>query len=144
MSAALTLPYVWATAAEPLPQPAPDAEPTNGVVFYRKRTESLLRRYLRASMAVGRVPAFAQGVSQRGRATNSRMKNFEDVVIFDLSVLKNQMSTLLGDGNSGRIAAIEGRVEQHERSFQRAKGFAVAMSAIFTLIQCVLELLWRR
>lgn len=88
MSAALTLPYVWATAAEPLPQPAPDAEPTNGVVFYRKRTESLLQRYLRASMAVGRVPAFAQEVSQRGRATNRRMKNFEDVVIFTIDVEK--------------------------------------------------------
>ncbi|HEU4982902.1 MAG TPA: hypothetical protein VFT88_09500 [Acidobacteriaceae bacterium] len=72
------------------------------------------------------------------------MTEFEAQVLADLSVLKNQMSTLLGDGNSGRIAAIEGRVEQHERSFQRAKGFAVAMSAIFTLIQCVLELLWRK
>ena len=59
------------------------------------------------------------------------MTEFEAQVLADLSVLKNQMSTLLGDGNSGRIAAIEGRVEQHERSFQRAKGFAVAMSAIF-------------
>jgi DNA-directed RNA polymerase specialized sigma24 family protein len=37
-------------------------------------------------MAVGRVPAFAQEVSQRGRATNSRMKNFEDVVIFTIDV----------------------------------------------------------
>ena len=72
------------------------------------------------------------------------MTEFEARVLADLSVLKNQMSTLLGDGNSGRIAAIEGRVEQHERSFQRAKGFAVAMSAIFTLVQCVIELLWKR
>ncbi|MGB7188838.1 MAG: hypothetical protein WBD10_01755 [Acidobacteriaceae bacterium] len=72
------------------------------------------------------------------------MTEFEARVLADLSVLKNQMCTLLGDGNSGRIAAIEGRVEQHERSFQRAKGFAVAMSALFTLVQCVLELLWRR
>lgn len=72
------------------------------------------------------------------------MTEFEAQVLADLSVLKSQMSTLLGDGNSGRIAAIEGRVEQHERSFQRAKGFAVAMSVIFTLVQCVLELLWRR
>jgi hypothetical protein len=144
MSAALTLPYVWATAAEPLPQPKPEFASAGGAIFYRRRTEGLLRRYLRASMAVGRVPAVTQEVAQRGRVSSCRMKNFEDVVIFDLSVLKSQMSTLLGDGNSGRIAAIEGRVEQHERSFQRAKGFAVAMSAIFTLIQCVLELLWRR
>jgi hypothetical protein len=72
------------------------------------------------------------------------MTEFEARVLADLSVLKSQMSTLLGDGNSGRIAAIEGRVDQHERSLQRAKGFAVAMSAIFTLVQCFLELLWRR
>lgn len=72
------------------------------------------------------------------------MTEFEAQVLADLSVLKNQMSTLLGDGNSGRIAAIEGRVDQHERSFQRAKGFAVALSAVFTLIQCLIELLRRR
>lgn len=89
MSAALTLPYVWATAAEPLPQPKPDAVASNGVVFYRRRTESLLRRYLRASMAVGRVPAITQEVAQRGRVSNCRMKNFEDVVIFTIDVEKS-------------------------------------------------------
>jgi hypothetical protein len=72
------------------------------------------------------------------------MTEFEAAVLADLSVLKNQMNTLLGDGNSGRIAAIEGRVDQHERGFQRAKGFAVAMGAVFTLIQCVIELLRRK
>lgn len=65
-------------------------------------------------------------------------------VAHDLSVLKNQMGTLLGDGNSGRIADIESRVDQHERGFQRAKGFAVAIGAVFTLIQCVIELLRRK
>jgi hypothetical protein len=65
-------------------------------------------------------------------------------VAHDLSVMKSQMSTLLGDGNSGRIATIKGRVDQHERSLQRAKGFAVAMGAVFTLIQCVVELLRRK
>lgn len=72
------------------------------------------------------------------------MTEFEAQVLADLSVLKSQMGTLLGDGNSGRIAAIEGRVDQHERSFQRAKGFAVAVSAVFTLIQCLIELLRRK
>ncbi len=46
--------------------------------------------------------------------------------------------------DSGRIAVIEDRVDQHERSFQRAKGFAVAIGTIFTLIQCVVELLRRK
>lgn len=72
------------------------------------------------------------------------MTEFEGQVLADLSVLKNQMITLLGDGNSGRIAAIESRVEQHERSFQRAKGFAVAISVVFTVIQCMIELLRRK
>jgi len=72
------------------------------------------------------------------------MTEFEAKVLADLSVLKNQMNTLLGEGNSGRIAEIEGRVDQHERSFQRAKGFAVAMGAVFTLIQFVVELLRRK
>lgn len=72
------------------------------------------------------------------------MTEFEAQVLADLSVLKNQMKTLLGNGNSGRIAQIEGRVEQHERSLQRAKGFAVAVGAIFTLIQCMIEMLSRR
>ena len=72
------------------------------------------------------------------------MTEFEAQVLADLSVLKNQMKTLLGDGNSGRIARIEGRVEQHERSLQKAKGFVVAIGAIFTLIQCVSELVGRR
>ncbi|MGB0124956.1 MAG: hypothetical protein WA419_09575 [Silvibacterium sp.] len=72
------------------------------------------------------------------------MTEFEAQVLADLSVMKNQMNTLLGDGNSGRIAVIEDRVDQHERSLQRAKGFAVAISAVFTLIQCVVELLRRK
>lgn len=88
MSAALTLPYVWATAAEPLPQSKPDAVSANGVIFYRRRTENLLQRYLRASMAVGRVPAVTQEVAQRGRVSSCRMKNFEDVVIFTIDVEK--------------------------------------------------------
>jgi hypothetical protein len=72
------------------------------------------------------------------------MTDFEAQVLADLSVLKNQMSTLLGDGNSGRIAAIEGRVGQHEQSLQRVKGFAVATGGLFTLIQLTIELLRRK
>jgi hypothetical protein len=72
------------------------------------------------------------------------MTEFEAQVLADLSVLKSQMGALLGDGNSGRIATIEGRVDRHEQSFQRAKGFAVATGAVFTLVQFVLELLRRK
>lgn len=72
------------------------------------------------------------------------MTEFEAQVLADLSVLKNQMGTLLGDGTSGRVAIMEARIDQHERSLQRAKGFAIAMGAVFTMIQCVFELLRRR
>jgi hypothetical protein len=73
-----------------------------------------------------------------------KMTEFEAQVLADLSVLKNQMTTLLGDGNSGRIAAIEQRVSRHEQSFQRAKGFAVASGCLFTVVQFTLELLRRK
>ena len=72
------------------------------------------------------------------------MTDFEAQVLADLSVLKNQMGTLLGDGTSGRIAAIEQRVSEHEQSLQRAKGFAVASGALFTVVQFVLELVRRK
>ncbi len=72
------------------------------------------------------------------------MTEFEAQVLADLSVLKNQMSTLLGDGNSGRIAAIERRVSLHEQSLERAKGFAVASGSLFTLVQFTIELLRRK
>jgi hypothetical protein len=72
------------------------------------------------------------------------MTEFEGQVLADLSVLKHQMNALVGDGNSGRIAAIEGRVDQHEQNLQRAKGFAVAVGAVFTLVQCMVELLRRK
>jgi hypothetical protein len=86
MSAALTLPYVWATATEER-APRRNAElPAGEIAFYRKRTEALLRRYLQASLAVGRVPSVAGDVTMRGRATNFRLKNFEDVVIFVIDV----------------------------------------------------------
>lgn len=86
MSAALTLPYVWATASE-APARREDCERrAEGLMFYRKRTECLLRRYLRASLAVGRVPSVAGDLTLRGYASSYRMKNFEDVVIFAIDV----------------------------------------------------------
>ena len=88
MSAALTLPYVWATASEAVAQAENAERPTGEIAFYRKRTEGLLRRYLRASLAVGRVPSVADGIPFRGRASSYRLKNFEDVVIFAIDVEK--------------------------------------------------------
>lgn len=86
MSAALTLPYVWATASEATAWREEREQPAGGLMFYRRRTEHLLRRYLRASLAVGRVPSIAGDITFRGRASSYRMKNFEDVVIFAIDV----------------------------------------------------------
>jgi hypothetical protein len=72
------------------------------------------------------------------------MTEFEAQVLADLCVLKNQMTSLLGDGSSGRIATIEGRIDRHEQSLQRAKGFAIATGAVVTLVQCALELFRRK
>ena len=72
------------------------------------------------------------------------MTEFEAQVLADLSVLKHQMSSLLGDGNTGRVSSIEQRVTVHEQSLQRAKGFAVATGAIFTLVQVVMDYLHRK
>ncbi|HEX4037884.1 MAG TPA: hypothetical protein VHX37_07480 [Acidobacteriaceae bacterium] len=72
------------------------------------------------------------------------MTEFEAQVLADLSVLKNQMTVLVGDGNSGRIGAIEGRVTQHEERFQNVRGIAIAFGALLTLIQFLIDYLRRR
>ena len=40
------------------------------------------------------------------------MNEFEVQVLSDLSVLKTQMNGLMGDGNGGRIAELERRIER--------------------------------
>jgi len=52
------------------------------VAFYRKYTEAMLRRYMRMSMAGGRVPSLLGRELFRGNVTSYRVTNFEDVVIF--------------------------------------------------------------
>jgi hypothetical protein len=64
----------------------PKAEPE--VAFYRKYTEALLRRYLRMSTEVGRVPSLLGRELFRGHVTSYKVKSFEDVVIFCYDVEK--------------------------------------------------------
>ena len=71
------------------------------------------------------------------------MNEFEAQVLSDLSVLKNQMTGLMGDGNGGRIAELERRMERHELSWQRAKGFLAAVSVAFAVIEVAVEA-WHR
>ena len=71
------------------------------------------------------------------------MNEFEAQVLSDLSVLKTQMVGLMGDGNGGRLADLERRMDQHEQNWQRAKGFAAAVSVVLAVVEVAVEA-WRR
>jgi len=71
------------------------------------------------------------------------MNEFEAQVLSDLSVLKTQMASLTGDGNGGRIADLERRMDRHEQNWQRAKGFLAAVSVVFAVVEVAVEA-WRR
>jgi DNA-directed RNA polymerase specialized sigma24 family protein len=106
MSAALQLPTVWGTASpqETWPErkrteekrPAetaqlkrvekPKQEPDLSLAFYRKHTEGMLRRYLYASMQVGRAPSILGDPIARAWVSSRPVRTFEDAVIFVLDV----------------------------------------------------------
>ena len=107
MSAALQLPMAWETsavqeewrierrrwerkpAARPQAEPeAAQAKPPANLAFYRRHTESLLRRYLYASMQVGRAPSLLADSVGRGWASSRPIRTFEDAVIFVLDIEK--------------------------------------------------------
>jgi hypothetical protein len=72
------------------------------------------------------------------------MNEFEAQVLSDLSVLKSQMNGLMGDGNGGRIADLERRMERHEQNWQRAKGFLAAFSVLLTVMEIAVQAWHRR
>lgn len=94
----MTLPYVWSTGAtqEKLPtrkrSDARDGEmearPAEELAFYRKHTQSLLRRYMHMSMQMGRSPSVLGEGIFRGRVSTYRMRSFEDAVIFVFDIEK--------------------------------------------------------
>jgi hypothetical protein len=108
VSAALQLPNLWAARTGPetsqpqllasaadhipkqLPAPAQAAEtPPKPVVtwaFYRKHTENMLRRYLYASVQVGRSPNLLGESVGRGWVSSRRVRTFEDALIFVLNI----------------------------------------------------------
>ncbi|MGA3264514.1 MAG: sigma factor-like helix-turn-helix DNA-binding protein [Terracidiphilus sp.] len=117
MSAALQLPMVWGAsnpqvgwqedwrkgqeqpAAQPEVKPpasVPAAGPLVSLGFYRKHTESMLRRYLYASMQVGRAPSILGDPVGRGWASSRPVRTFEDAVIFvlDIEMCLNQLGSL--------------------------------------------------
>ncbi len=108
MSAALQLPVMWGSAAAPglwqshrnrhlrpstirrqphcIAATAQNAEPDITLAFYRKHTERMLRRYLYASMQVGRAPSVLSDPVARGWVSSRPVRTFEDAVIFVLDV----------------------------------------------------------
>jgi hypothetical protein len=58
------------------------------LAFYRRHTESMLRRYLYASMQVGRAPSILGEPIARGWASSRPVRTFEDAVIFVLDIEK--------------------------------------------------------
>jgi hypothetical protein len=70
----------------PLPPEAQAGEPPVSLAFYRRHTESILRRYLYASMQVGRAPSILSDPVGRGWASSRPIRTFEDAVIFVLDV----------------------------------------------------------
>ena len=70
-----------------------DYKPPANMAFYRKHTESLLRRYLYASMQVGRAPSILGDSVGRGWASSRPVRTFEDAIIFVLDI-ENCLSQL--------------------------------------------------
>jgi DNA-directed RNA polymerase specialized sigma24 family protein len=117
MSAALLLPMTWDAgnsqqmgeedpgkrqqrhAAQPearLAAKGPEAGPRVSLAFYRRHTEKMLRRYLYASMQVGRAPAILGEPVARGWVSSRPVRTFEDAVIFvlDVETCLNQLGSL--------------------------------------------------
>lgn len=57
-------------------------EPQPELSVYRDRTLALLRRYLRMSLAMGKMPTILGREIFRARVTSYRVTGFEDIVIF--------------------------------------------------------------
>jgi len=69
-------------------KPAVETRPPANLAFYRKHTENMLRRYLYASMQVGRAPSILGDPIARGWASSRPVRTFEDAVIFVLDLEK--------------------------------------------------------
>src|SRR4249920_2705480 len=107
MSAAMMLPVVWGegvvkaavggVAVKRQSNAVENERPAEELAFYRKHTQLMLRRFMHMSMQMGRTPSLLGEQVFRGRVSSYRLRSFEDAVIADLCVLKNQMGSLLGD-----------------------------------------------
>ena len=69
------------------------------------------------------------------------MTDFEQRVLADLSTLKAEMKSLVGNGQPGRLKQIEQRVEKHEAVVQRAVGIAGLAGTALTLVHLGIDYL---
>lgn len=69
------------------------------------------------------------------------MTDFEAQVLSDLSVLKSQMEQVMGIGQPGRLAQLEDRMQEHEKTVQRMKGMAGAFGALLTVAHVAIDFL---
>ena len=81
----------WQKAAAANSMPAPGKAPSGqappvSLAFYRKHTQSTLRRYLYASLQVGRTPSILGDPVGRGWASSRTVRTFEDALIFVLDM----------------------------------------------------------
>ena len=67
------------------------------------------------------------------------MTDFEQSVLADLAELKANMRLLIGNGQPGRIANIEARVDQHEQFVQRSRGIAALLGTLLVLIHLTID-----
>jgi hypothetical protein len=144
MSAAIAvLPFIWAVSKRHPPSRPAVEENAKAVgpemAFYRKYTEAMLQRYVRMSMEAGKVPSLLGQEMFRGRVTSYRVESFDDVVITDLGVLKNQMREIVGNGQPGRLAQIESHLHEHEKTVQRLKGMAGAFGGLLTIAHFAID-----
>jgi hypothetical protein len=72
------------------------------------------------------------------------MSDFEAQVLADLCVLKSQMKEVVGNGQPGRLALLEGRVLDHEKSVQRLKGIAAAFGGLLTFAHVAIDFVLAR
>jgi hypothetical protein len=67
------------------------------------------------------------------------MTDFEARVLADLCVLKTQMKEIVGNGQPGRLAQLETRIQSHEQTVQRLKGIAAAFGGLLTFAHVAID-----
>jgi hypothetical protein len=90
-------------------QPVP---PKLELAFYRKYTEAMLRRYLRVSMEVGRVPSLMGREMFRGHVSHYTMTSFEDAVIFCVDIERCLAKLRRDDQRIVQRIAIQGYTQE--------------------------------